>query len=96
MQSDERRSDAIDSMLAHVLPALPQLGELSLQSLQLASAEGEIVLEAASALTALSLCDLVFRNDTAARKCVPALPHVQTTMLPQVQTIMLCYTSTGM
>jgi hypothetical protein len=84
MQSEERQSVAIDSMLARALPALPQLEELSLQALQLASAEGVVVLAAASALTALSLCDLVFKNDTAARKCVSAIPHLSLSLLMHI------------
>lgn len=70
---DERRSDAVDAMLARALPALPQLQELSIQDLQLARADGVAVLTAATALTALSLFDLVLTNDTAARRFVPTI-----------------------
>lgn len=65
----------MDTMLARALPALPQLRELSLQAVQLARAEGVAVLAAATALTALSLCDLVFADPTAARRFVSVLPE---------------------
>ena len=73
LQADERRSAAMDIMLAQALPALPRLDELSLQAIQLATAEGAAALASATNVTALSLCDLVFENVTAARRCASSL-----------------------
>lgn len=93
MQTDERRSVAMDTMLARALPVLPHLEELSLQALQLASAEGAVVLAAATALTALTLCDLVFKDATAARRFASALPQLSLRPFTDTLVCTACYDS---
>lgn len=82
--TSERRSAAVDAMLARCLPALPALSELSLHALQLSTADAAGAVRGLSQLTGLSLCDLVFQDAAAARRfgaavlALPALRRLRT------------------